>query len=90
MTTQAKGNKNYFSDAHEALADVSRLLSRLARSRKAPSRLQDIINLTGAAARLSRSLQGTGAGHGDADDGYGDKEHINRISAMGKARGVIR
>lgn len=75
----------------EALSDVSRLLSRLARSRKAPSKLNEVINLTREVARLSRSLHQKDSGHGEGqDDGYGDLSHQARISEMGKARAVVR
>jgi hypothetical protein len=81
----AKKNK----EASEALSDVSRLLSRLAKSRKAPSKLDDIINLTREVARLGRALNGSDYTDG-ADDGYGDKEHYAKISVPSKVRNVVR
>ena len=80
MHTSQAGKKN--KEAAEALSDVSRLLSRLAKSRKAPSRLGEVISLTREVARLSRSINGYGSGHaeGDGNDGYGDPNYFARIS----------
>lgn len=78
-------------EAMEALSDVSKLLSRLAKSRKAPSKLNEVINLTREVARLSRSLHQKDSGHGEGqDDGYGDLSHHDRISKMGAVRTVVR
>jgi len=84
------GKKN--PEAQEALSDVSRLLSRMARSRKAPSKLQDIIDLTREVARLGRAMHGNRSdltdGHGA--DGYGDPLHFSRNSERGKVTNLIR
>jgi hypothetical protein len=82
-------SKKTFSDTEVALSDVSRLLSRLASSRKAGMRLKEITELTGVVARLSRSLQGHGSDHSE-DDGLGDKNHFAKISEGGKVRNLIR
>ena len=91
MFTSSSHTNKKNNEAMEALSDVSRLLSRLARSRKAPSKLNEVINLTREVARLSRSLHQKDSGHGEGqDDGYGDLSHQARISEMGKARAVVR
>lgn len=90
MSTVSNKNKT-FSATEEALTEVSKLLVRLAKSRKAGMRLQEIISLTGVTARLTRSLHGYGSDHSEgADDGYGDRNHFARISAMKDARNVVR
>lgn len=89
MTPRLVGKKNN-QEASEALSDVSRLLSRLAKSRKAPSKLQDIIDLTREVARLGRAVNGYGVDGDGSDDGYGDRSHVAKISAMGRARNVVR
>lgn len=88
MTIRARSSKKNNHEASEALSEVSRLLSRLAKSRKAPSKLQDIIDLTREVARLNRSFNGHGAE--DQDDGYGDPHHQEKISKQCDLRGVIR
>lgn len=83
--------KNRHPEASKALSDVSRLLSRLATSRKASSRLHDIIDLTREVARLGRAVNGYGSDLVDgSDDGYGDPTHYARISAMKDVTNVIR
>jgi hypothetical protein len=78
MTRSASRQVKNISAAEEALTDASRLLSRLCKSRKAGMRLQEIIDLTGKVASLSRSLH-----HHDSErngqDGYGDPNHYDRI-----------
>ncbi len=89
MSRSLVGKKN--KEASEALSAVSKLLSRLATSRKAQSKLQDIIALTKEVARLGRAVNGYGSEYCDgADDGYGDPHHFTRISAMKDATNVIR
>lgn len=87
MFTSSSHTNKKNNEAMEALSDVSRLLSRLAKSRKAPSKLNEVINLTREVARLSRSLHQKDSGQGD---GYGDPTHHERISKMGAARAVVR
>lgn len=89
MSTVSNKNKS-FSATEEALTEVSKLLVRLAKSRKAGMRLQEIISLTGVTARLTRSLHGYGEHSEGVDDGYGDRGHFARISAMKDARNVVR
>lgn len=86
MSSSLVGKKN--NEAFEALSDVSRLLSRLAKSRKAPSQVNDVINLTREVARLSRSLNQHGSG--DDNDGYGDPGHYGKISKPSKNHSLIR
>jgi hypothetical protein len=92
MTSSSSIKNKTYSATEEALSEVSKLLSRLAKSRKAPSKLQEIISLTGVVARLSRSLQGHGADSGDGQniDGYGDKNYISKISARNKMTNLVR
>lgn len=78
MTLRAQvGKKNI--EASEALSVLSLLLIRLAKSRKAPSKLPDIINLTREVARLSRSINGYGGNIEAHDDGYGTGANFGQI-----------
>lgn len=88
MTSSSIVSKKNNQEAQEAFSDVSRLLSRLAKSRKAPSRLQDIIDLTREVARLGRALNCHVTD--DHDDGYGDRGHSDRISKPSKVTNLIR
>jgi hypothetical protein len=92
MTIISRSSKNKFSDAEQALSEVSKLLSRLCKSRKAGMKLPEIIGLTGVVARLTRALQNQGAEHGDGqnNDGYGDPDHFAKISAETPRRNLIR
>ncbi len=89
MTHSASSMNKNISATEEALTDASRLLSRLCKSRKAAMRLQEIIDLTGKVASLSRSLH-----HHDSDrnqsDGYGDQNHHARISKVQDRSNLIR
>lgn len=90
MSTVSNKNKSFLA-TEEALTEVSKLLVRLAKSRKAGMRINEIISLTGVTARLTRSLHGYGD-HSERqeNDGYGDPNHFERISAMNDNRNVIR
>ena len=94
MMPNSVAAKNSFSvtATEEALVEVSKLLSRLARSRKAGMRLKEITELTGVVARLSRSLQlqGTEHGEGHDNDGYGCPDHYSKISQRSKVSNLIR
>ncbi|MDD2337484.1 MAG: hypothetical protein PHD01_13005 [Geobacteraceae bacterium] len=92
MLTSSSSLKNKtFSATEEALADVSKLLSQLCKSRKAPSRLLEIINLTGAVARLTRSLQGYDVESGNGKgDGYGDPSYVAKMSKITTPNNVTR
>ena len=92
MTSNSSSSKNKFSDAEQALSEVSKLLSRLCKSRKAGMKLPDIIGLTGVVARLARALQNQGAERGDSqdNDGYGDPDHYAKISAETPRKNIIR
>lgn len=81
MTTSSSSKKNNFLAAELALSDVSGLLSRLAKSRKAGMRLEEIIDLTREVARLARALTANGSERDD-NDGYGNREYAARMSAM--------
>ena len=89
MTISASREVKNISAVEEALTDASRLLSRLCNSRKAATRLQEIIDLTGKVASLSRSLH-----HHDLDqkrsDGYGDPTHYAEISEVKSRNHLIR
>jgi hypothetical protein len=88
LTHSTSSSKKNNHEASEALSDVSRLLSRLAKSRKAPSKLQDIIDLTREVARLGRAVNCKGTDH---DDGYGDPDHFANISKdNGDRKNLIR
>jgi len=88
MTSRSIVNKKNNHEAQEALSDVSILLSRLAKSRKATSKLQDIIDLTREVARLGRALNCHVTD--DHDDGFGDRGHAERISKPSRNLDVIR
>lgn len=93
MLMSSSRNKNKsFSATEQALSDVSHLLSRLCKSRKAAVKLPAIISLTGEVARLTRALQKQGTEHGDGqdNDGYGDPSHYEKISTPSKATNLIR
>ena len=79
MTSSMSKKKINISATEKALADVSCLISRLCNSRKANMKLQEIISLTGSAARLTRALLTVGIEHGESD-GYGDPGHAEKIS----------
>jgi hypothetical protein len=89
MTQSASRKVKNISATEEALSDASRLLSRLCKSRKAGMRLQEIIDLTGKVASLSRSLH-----HHDLDqkrsEGYGDQNHYAGISEVHNRSNLIR
>jgi hypothetical protein len=88
MTHSASRQVKNISAVEEALTDASRLLSRLCKSRKAATRLPEIVELVGKVASLSRSLH-----HKDLDqkrsEGYGDPNHYDRI-CENKERNHIR
>lgn len=81
MTSTSSSKKKYFLAAEQALSDVSGLLSRLAKSRKAGMRLEEITDLTREVARLARALTAH-ASELEINDGYGDREYYARMSAM--------
>ena len=89
MTSNASNKNKKYSATEEALDDASKLLSRLCKSRKAGMRLQEIIELTGKVASLSRSLQKQ-ATDSDENNGYGDPNHHAKISEVGHRENVIR
>ncbi|HEY9825941.1 MAG TPA: hypothetical protein V6D19_10865 [Stenomitos sp.] len=91
MTIKAKNSNKNFSAAEDALGDVSKLLSKMATSRKANSKLADILNLTREVARLSRALKSLENGDVKENDGYGDPSHFAKMDFDHKSvRGVIR
>lgn len=91
ITLKANTSKT-FSESEVALSEVSRLLIRLAKSRKAISKIQEIIDLTGVVARLTSALQKQGNGNGEAQEsgGFGDPTHFAKISVPSKTSGLIR
>lgn len=94
MITSSSSNKKnkIFTDTEQALSDVSQLLSRLCKSRKAAVKLPAIISLTGEVARLTRALQKQGTEHGEGqdNDGYGDPSYYEKISIPSKATNLVR
>ncbi|WP_157671901.1 hypothetical protein [Desulfuromonas soudanensis] len=89
MTTSTSYKNKNISATEDALVDASKLLSRLCKSRKAAMRLQEIINLTGKVASLSRSLQSQDSDH-DGPDGYGDPNHYSKISEVKRKTHLVR
>lgn len=82
ITSGSNSDNKKFGEAEKALSDVSLLLSNLCKSRKAATRLPQIIELTGVVARLTRALKlqpnndvGT-----DTARGFGDPDHCRKIS----------
>lgn len=77
------------SETEEALSDVSKLLSRLCKSRKAGIKLREIIELTGMVAKLTRSLQNTSSEE-EKLSGYGDPNYFGSISRKSNTSNLIR
>jgi len=88
MTLSSSNKNKNFSATEDALVEVSNLLTRLCKSRKAPMRLKEITDLTGVVARLTRSLQLKDLAQ--EDDGYGDRTYHDKLSTMVDRRNVIR
>lgn len=88
MTLRSVVGKKNNQEASEALSDVSKLLSRLVNSRKAPSKLPEIISLTREVARLGRALNGYGADD-RKNDGYGTGVDYGDTS-LDQFKGVVR
>jgi len=89
LTLKADRKNKDFDTTNQALADASSLLSRLCNSRKASSKLQEIIELTGVVARLKRAVALHDAGHYQSNL-YGDRDHIENISYKKDMTNLIR